>query len=198
MTRKKPFKFNAASAKRAKAIIARYPEGRQASAVMPLLELAQRENGGWLSPEAMDYVAEFLNMAPIRVYEVATFYTMYNLHPVGRRVVQVCTCTPCWLRGSDAVLDACRKSLGVAVGETSDDGFATLLEVECLGACVNAPMMQIDDEYFEDLDGESTVEVLEFLKRGDRPRSGPRAGRRSSEPAGGPTTLRDINHPVKS
>lgn len=198
MTRKKAFKFNAASSKRAKEIVARYPEGRQASAVMPLLDIAQRQNSGWLSREAMEYVARYLGMPIIRVYEVATFYTMYNLQPVGRHLVQVCTCTPCWLRGSDAVLEACRKSLGVDVGETSDDGFATLMEVECLGACVNAPMMQIDDEFFEDLDAKSTAELFEFLKRGDRPKSGPQAGRRSSEPAGGPTTLREISHLPKN
>jgi NADH-quinone oxidoreductase E subunit len=135
------FAFDAEYGARAKIIIARYPEGRQASAVMPLLDLAQRQSGGWLPKAAMDHVAEILEMAPIRVYEVATFYTMYKLEPVGEHVVQVCTTTPCVLRGCAAVVDACRDELGVEFGETTDDGKFTLFEVECLGACVNAPMI---------------------------------------------------------
>ncbi|MFT5439849.1 MAG: NADH-quinone oxidoreductase E subunit [Alphaproteobacteria bacterium] len=183
------FAFDAEYGARAKIIIARYPEGRQASAVMPLLDLAQRQSGGWLPKAAMDHVAEILEMAPIRVYEVATFYTMYKLEPVGEHVVQVCTTTPCVLRGCAAVVDACRDELGVEFGETTDDGKFTLFEVECLGACVNAPMMQIGDDYYEDLDADSTRALLKALRNGETPKPGPQAGRHSSEPAGELTSL---------
>jgi NADH-quinone oxidoreductase E subunit len=183
------FAFYAEYGARAKIIIARYPEGRQASAVMPLLDLAQRQSGGWLPKAAMDHVAEILEMAPIRVYEVATFYTMYKLEPVGEHVVQVCTTTPCVLRGCAAVVDACRDELGVEFGETTDDGKFTLFEVECLGACVNAPMMQIGDDYYEDLDADSTRALLKALRNGETPKPGPQAGRHSSEPAGELTSL---------
>ena len=174
----------------AKAHVAKYPDGRQRSAVMPLLDLAQRQNGGWLPRAAIDYVAEFLDMPPIRVLEVATFYTMYNLNPVGRHHVQVCTNLPCWLRGSDAVVAACKRTLGIEVGETTDDGMFTLSEAECLGACVNAPMMQIDDDYFEDLDEDSTAHVLSELKAGKQPKTGSQIGRHTCEPAGGLTSLK--------
>ncbi len=183
------FEFNADNRRRAADFIAKYPDGRQASAVMPLLDLAQRQNGGWLSRAAMDNVAVILEMPPIRVYEVATFYTMYNLKPIGEHHVQVCTNLPCWLRGSDAVAAACKKNLGVDFGETTADGKFTLSEVECLGACVNAPMMQIDDDYYEDLDSDSTKAILDELKAGGVPKPGPRGGRKGCEPAGGPTTL---------
>lgn len=186
------FTFSAENRKRAEAIIAKYPKGRQASAVMPLLDLAQRQNDGWLSRPAMDCVAEYLGMPPIQVYEVATFYTMYNLKPVGKHHVQVCTNLPCWLRGSDAIVAACRKALGVGFGETTADGKFTLTEVECLGACVNAPMMQINDDYYEDLDGESTGTILNALRAGGTPKPGSQISRRSCEPKGGPTTLKDM------
>ncbi len=183
------FEFNAAMRAAADKIIAKYPAGRQASAVIPLLDLAQRQNGGWLPRAAMDHVAAVLGMAPIRVYEVATFYTMFNLNPVGRYHVQVCTTTPCWLRDSDAVLNACRKKLGVEVGGTTADGKFTLSEVECLGACVNAPMVQINDDYYEDLDARSTEAILDALARGEKPKMGPQSGRKTSEPVSGLTTL---------
>ena len=186
------FAFSPENQATAQKIIARYPQGRQQSAVMPLLDLAQRQNNGWLSQEAMDHVAQVLQMAPIRVYEVATFYTMYNLHPVGKYHVQVCTTTPCWLRDSGAIVEACRKTLGIDVGETTADGKFTLKEVECLGACVNAPMMQINDDYYEDLDAASTARVLEALMRGSTPKPGPQNSRHSSEPEGGLTTLKDL------
>jgi len=186
------FVFTAENLAFANKVIARYPAGRQQSAVMPLLDLAQRQNQGWLTREAMDYVARMLEMPPIRVYEVASFYTMYNLQPVGRHHVQVCTTTPCWLRDSGAVVEACKKALGIDVGETTADGKFTLKEVECLGACVNAPMMQINDDYYEDLDADSTVRILEALKRGETPKAGPQSGRRTSEPKGGLTTLKDF------
>jgi len=184
------FTFNDENAAQAKAIIAKYPEGRQASAVMPLLDLAQRQNDGWLPKVAMDAVADMLEMPPIRVYEVATFYTMYNLKPVGKHHVQVCTNLPCWLRGSDAIVGACRKSLGIDFGMTTDDGMFTMSETECLGACVNAPMMQIGDDYYEDLDSDSTKAILEKLKSGKTPKPGSQTGRHTCEPAGGLTTLK--------
>jgi NADH-quinone oxidoreductase E subunit len=185
------FQFSAENIAAAKVVITRYPEGRQQSAVMPLLDLAQRQNGGWLSEDAIGYVADFLEMPRIRAREVASFYTMYHLKPVGKHVVGVCTTTPCWLRGSADVLDACREATGAEVGETSEDGLFTLYEVECMGACCNAPMMEIGDDYFEDLDADSTKRVIEALKRGETPTPGSQTGRRSSEPATGLTTLKD-------
>ncbi len=185
------FVFDSDNLKRAEAIVAKYPDGRQASAVMPLLDLAQRQGGGSLTQAAMDYVADYLRMPPIRVYEVASFYTMYNLKPVGRHHVQVCTNLPCWLRGSDVVADTCKRTLGIGFGETTADGQFTLSEVECLGACVNAPMMQINDDYYEDLDPDTTRAVLSVLKQGGRPKTGSQMGRRSCEPKSGLTTLKN-------
>ncbi len=183
------FEFTPETRAAADKIIAKYPGGRQASAVIPLLDLAQRQAGGWLPRAAMDHVAKVLGMAPIRVYEVASFYTMFNLNPVGRYHVQVCTTTPCWLRDSDTVLETCRRKLGIEVGETTEDKLFTLTEVECLGACVNAPMMQINDTYYEDLDARSTEAILDALKRGETPKPGPQNGRTTSAPLSGPTTL---------
>ena len=183
------FAFSDQNAERAAAFIARYPEGRQASAVGPLLDLAQRQSGGWLPRAAMHTVAAMLDMAPIRVYEVATFYTMFNLAPVGRHLVQVCTTTPCALRGSAAILDACRDELGIGLGETTPDNAFTLVEVECLGACVNAPMLQIGDDYYEDLDADSTRRTLQALRHGETPKAGSQTGRSSAENAAGLTSL---------
>ncbi len=183
------FAFTAENLEKAKAFIARYPKGRQASAVIELLRLAQAQNGGWLSRAAIEHVAEVLDMPNIRVLEVATFYTMFNLKPVGRYLVQLCRTTPCWLRGGDEVRDACREFLGIEVGETTEDGLFTLVEVECLGACCNAPMMQINDDYYEDLDAAATRRVLEALKEGKTPQPGSQIGRKTSEPVTGPTTL---------
>jgi len=186
------FAFTPENLKRAEQIIAKSPPGRQASAVLPLLDLAQRQNGNWLSRAAMDYVAALLDMPPIRVYEVATFYTMFNLQPVGRYFLQICTTTPCWLRGSDEVVRACERKLGIRMGETTPDGKFTMREVECLGACVNAPVVQINDDYYEDLDGESMEKLLDALARGERPAPGSVIGRQGSAPVGGPTTLTEI------
>ncbi|MGE0719831.1 MAG: NADH-quinone oxidoreductase subunit NuoE [Alphaproteobacteria bacterium] len=177
---------------KADAIIARYPEGRQQSAVLPLLDLAQRQHG-WLPRAAMDHVAAKLRMAPIRVYEVATFYTMFNLKPVGKYFLQACTTTPCWLRGSDAVVGACRKVLGIGVGETTADGKFSLVEVECLGACVNAPILQVGDDFYEDLDGPATERLLEALSRDEVPPMGTVLDRQTSAPIGGPTTLTTLS-----
>jgi NADH dehydrogenase (ubiquinone) flavoprotein 2 len=184
-----PFDFSAENFELARRIIAKYPKGRQASAVLALLDLAQRQNGGWLTLPTLDYVAHFLDMPPIRVYEVATFYTMFNLHPVGRHHVQICTNLPCWLRGSDNIVEACRRRLGIGLGETTEDGLFTLSETECLGACVNAPMAQIGDDYYEDLSPESMEKILDALARGETPKAGSQIGRRGAEPAGGLTTL---------
>jgi len=186
------FSFTPESEEKARAFVARYPEGRQFSAVMPLLDVAQRQNGGWLSQAAMDCVAAYLDMPPIRVYEVATFYSMYQLKPVGKVHVQVCTTTPCWLRGSDEIVDTCKRVLGIGMGETTEDGMFTLNEVECAGACVNAPMIQVGDDYYEDLDAARTEALLEAFKRGDEVKAGPQNGRQTSAPDGGPTTLLEM------
>jgi NADH-quinone oxidoreductase E subunit len=183
------FEFTSENLERAKAHIAKYPPGRQASAVLPLLWIAQEQSGGWLPRAATDHVAEILEMAPIRVYEVATFYTMFNLRPVGRYLLQACTTTPCWLRGSDEVVRACEKKLGIGVGGSTKDGLFTLIEVECLGACVNAPILQVNDDYYEDLDRPLTENLLDALRNGNPPPPGSLAGRQGSEPASGRTTL---------
>ena len=183
------FSFDAEYRAKADVILSRYPEDRKASAVIPLLDLAQRQSGGWLPQAAMDHVAEVLEMAPIRVYEVATFYTMFNLRPRGRYFVQLCRTTPCWLRGSDDIRTACEKELGITIGETTEDGLFSMVEVECLGACVNAPMIQINDDYYEDLTPDSVVDLLKALRRGDAVRIGSQSGRQFSAPEGGPTTL---------
>lgn len=189
------FSFDAESETRITGILARYPAARQASAVLPLLDLAQRQmsrltGSAWVPRAAMDEVARRLGMAPIRVYEVATFYLMFNTEKVGRYHLQVCTTTPCWLRGSDEVVHACRRVTGIkGWKETSEDGLFTMTEVECLGACVNAPILSVNDDFYEDLDGPSTERLLEALKKGQVPEPGSVTGRQTSAPEGGPTTL---------
>jgi NADH-quinone oxidoreductase E subunit len=185
------FAFTPENLAQAKGYIAKYPSGRQASAVLALLDLAQRQHDNWLPRAAMDVVAEMLQMPHIRVYEVATFYSMFNLRPVGKHFFQICTTTPCWLRGSDEVVGACEKKLGITIGETTPDGLFTLAEVECLGACVNAPIIQVNDDFYEDLDGPATERLIEALKRGETPKPGSVIGRQTSAPAGGPQTLID-------
>ena len=183
------FEFDAEGRKRAEAEIAKYPEGAQRSAVMPLLDIAQRQCGGWLPMPAIEYVSEYLEMPAIRVLEVASFYTMYNLKPIGKHFVQVCTNLPCWLNGSDNIMKACQDKLGVRSDETTEDGEFTLLEVECLGACVNAPMMQINDDYYEDLDIEGTAAILDELRAGKTPKTGSQLARFTCEPLGELTSL---------
>jgi NADH-quinone oxidoreductase subunit E len=189
------FAFDAESEAKIATILKRYPEGKQASAVIPLLYVAQRQMGrltgsAWVPRVAMDVIADRLSMPPIRVYEVATFYFMFNMKPIGRHHLQLCGTTPCMLRGSDDVLRACKDAAGLkGVGDTSADGMFTLTEVECLGACVNAPILQIDDDYYEDLNYESTVKLLEAFKRGERPKPGSAIGRMASAPAGEQTVL---------
>jgi NADH-quinone oxidoreductase E subunit len=191
-TQPESFEFTPENLERARAHIAKYPPGRQASAVLPLLDLAQRQMGGWVPRAAMDYVAGLLGMAPIRVYEVATFYTMFNLRPVGRYLLQVCTTTPCWLRGSDAVVAACEKKLGIGIGGKTEDGLFSMIEVECLGACVNAPVLQVNDDFYEDLDGPSTEALIDALRAGSPPPPGSVIGRHGSAPVGGKTTLTEV------
>lgn len=189
------FAWTAENAEQVKKIIARYPEVRQRSAVMPLLDLAQRQVGaetntqGWLPIPVMEFVARQLDMPAIRVVEVASFYYMYNLVPVGRFHVQVCRTSPCWLRGSEAVLTAC-KTRGMSVGHTTDDGLFTLTEVECMGNCSSAPMFQINDDNYEDLTADSAAHILDELAAGRAPKVGTQLpGRHTIEPIGGPSTL---------
>jgi NADH-quinone oxidoreductase subunit E len=188
------FAWTAENAKMAATIIARYPEGRQHSAVLPLLDLAQRQVGGetntqgWLPIPVMEFVAREIDMPYVRLLEVATFYTMFNLQPVGRFHVQVCGTTPCMLQGSDDVLDACYKR-GLKKGHTTGDGLFTLSEVECLGACANAPMVQINDDNFEDLNADSMGSILDALASGPTPKPGTQVERQTSAAVAGPTTL---------
>ncbi|KAH1008805.1 hypothetical protein HUJ05_009330 [Dendroctonus ponderosae] len=190
-----PFEFSADNKKRVEAILAIYPEGHKRAAMIPLLDLAQRQYG-WLPISAMHHVADILKLPKMRVYEVATFYT---IKPTGKYHLQVCTTTPCWLRGSNEILDTIKKNLGLEVGETSSDKLFTISEVECLGACVNAPMVQINDDYYaalvldclqEDLTVQDTEEILADLKAGRKPKPGPRSGRYAAEPIGEPTSLK--------
>ena len=193
------FAFDADSLKLVEKAIAEYPEGRQMSAVKTLLDIAQRQMGrdtgaAWLPRAAMDVVAARLDVAPIRVYEVATFYSMFNLEPIGKYHLQLCTTTPCWLRGSDDVVAACKKATGIKnFGETSADGLFTMREVECLGACVNAPILQVNDDYYEDMDAARTEALINDLKAGKpQPPAGSLGGRHSSAPAPGQTTLLSV------
>jgi NADH-quinone oxidoreductase subunit E len=191
------FAWTEANAKRAKEIVAKYPDGRQMSASIPFLDLAQRQVGaetgtqGWLPIPVMEFVARELDMPYVRVLEVATFYTMFNLAPVGRFHVQVCGTTPCMLRGSEDLLDAC-YARGLKKGRTTEDGLFTLSEVECLGACANAPMVQINDDNYEDLTEASMGAILDALAAGQTPKPGPQVDRQTSCPEGGPTTLKKM------
>jgi len=185
------FAFTKENISWAKEQIAKYPKGRQASAIIPLLWQAQKQSGGWLPEPAIRYVAEFLDMPHMRAMEVATFYTMFNLEPVGEHFVQLCGTTPCWLRGADNVKDVCRKIIGEQ-NTVTEDGKLSWLEVECLGACVNAPMVQINDNFYEDLTAEWFEKILLDLKRGDTVIPGPQTSRQASEPEGGRTVLKTI------
>lgn len=188
------FEFSPENLERARTIIARYPAGKQQSALLPLLDLAQRQNDNWLPRVAMDYVADFLEIPRIRAYEVATFYTMFNKAPVGRHLIQVCTTTPCWLCGSDEIKRAIQDKTGAASGHHhahSDDGAFTVIEVECLGACVNAPMVQINDDYYEDLNYDRMCALIDDLKAGRTPTVGSQIGRHGSQAQAGPTSMID-------
>ena len=196
------FEFNKVYQEHAQNIIELYPQGRQQSAVMPLLDLAQRQMaqegekanppfGGWIPRAAMDHIAQMLDMPKVKVYEVASFYSMYNTAPVGKYLVQFCTTTPCWLCGSDEIVKAATEQLGIGMNETTDDGKFSLMEVECLGACVNAPMVQINDDYFEDLTPDNMRELLSILAEDMKPTVGSQTGRKASMSAAGPTTLKE-------
>ena len=188
------FEFNDKNIELAKKMINNYPEGKQQSAVMSLLYLAQRQNNNWIPLAAMKYIAKFLNMPYIKVYEVATFYSMYNLTPVGKFFYQVCTTTPCMLRGAYKLVDVCKKKISNKENEVSSDGNSSWMEVECLGACINAPMIQINDEYYEDLDEKKLENIIEQTMKGKTPKPGSYRGRVNSEPENNRTTLVGIKN----
>ena len=188
------FKFNDKSTEIAKKIISNYPEGKQQSAVMSLLYIAQRQNKNWIPLSAMKYIAKILNMPYIKVYEVATFYTMYNLAPVGQYFLQVCTTTPCMIRGAYKLVDVCKKKISENESKISKDGKLSWMEVECLGACVNAPMIQINDDYFEDLDEKKLEKIIELIKKDQKIEPGSYKGRKSAEPENNRSTLMDSNN----
>jgi NADH-quinone oxidoreductase subunit E len=186
------FTFTPESMKEIEAQVAKYPKGRQASAVMALLWIAQRQHDNWIPEKAMEEIARILDMPRIKVFEVATFYTMYNLEPRGRHHLQFCTTTPCWLRGSAEVVKACEKHLGIHLGETTPDGMFTITDVECLGACVNAPVVQRNgDEFYEDLTPENVIALIDDLKAGKKHVQGSQTGRQKSMGPAGATTLID-------
>ena len=176
------FEFNSSSLEAANKIISRYPEGKQKSAVMALLYIAQRQNNNWIPLAAIKYIAKFLSMPYISVYEVATFYTMYNLAPVGKHFIQVCTTTPCLIRGADKIVKLCKEKISPKENELSKSGNCSWMEVECLGACVSAPMIQVNDDYFEDLDEESTKEILDSIMKDKPLKPGSYRGRTNTSP----------------
>ena len=188
------FEFSATSLEAAKAIIKKYPKDRQQSAVMALLYIAQKQNSNWIPLAAMKYIGNFLEMPYIKVYEVATFYTMYNLAPVGKHFIQVCTTTPCMIRGAYKLVEACKEKISENENELSKNQSCSWMEVECLGACVNAPMMQINDDYYEDLDKEKTLEILEKVLDGETPKPGSYRGRTNNEPENNRKTLMDLKN----
>jgi len=178
----KSFSFNEKNLKIVDTILGKYPKEKKASALLPLLDLAQRQHANWIPTAAMKVVSEILSLPLIKVLEVATFYTMFNLKPVGKNLLQVCTTTPCWLRGSDDIVSVCKNKLGIDFGETTKDNIFTLLEVECLGACSNAPMVQINDYFYEDLNKNSMIKIIEDIQKGLKPKPGPQSIRTGSEP----------------
>ena len=188
------FEFNEKNLEAAKKVISNYPNGKQQSAVMALLYIAQRQNNNWIPLSAMKYIAKFLDMPYIKVYEVATFYTMYNLAPVGDYFFQVCTTTPCMLRGAYKLIDVCKKKISEKENEIPKDGKISWIEVECLGACVNAPMMQINNDYYEDLDKEKTLEILDKILNGETPKPGSYRGQVNNEPENNRKTLMDLKN----
>jgi NADH-quinone oxidoreductase E subunit len=188
------FEFNTSSLEAAKAIVAKYPKDKQQSSVMALLYIAQKQNSNWIPLAAMKCIGKFLDMPYIKVYEVATFYTMYNLSPVGKYFIQVCTTTPCMIRGAYKLVEACKEKISENENELSKDQRCSWLEVECLGACVNAPMMQINDDYFEDLDKEKTLKILDGILNGETPKPGSYRGRTNNEPENSRKTLMDLKN----
>ena len=188
------FEFNPTSLEAAKTIVAKYPKDKQQSAVMALLYIAQKQNSNWIPLAAMKCIGKYLDMPYIKVYEVATFYTMYNLAPVGNHLIQVCTTTPCMIRGAYKLVEACKEKISVNENEVSKDQSCSWMEVECLGACVNAPMMQINDDYYEDLDKEKTLKILDKILSGKTPKPGSYRGRINNEPENNRKTLMDLKN----
>ncbi len=188
------FEFSEKNLEISKKIINKYPKGKQSSAVMALLYLAQRQNQNWIPLAAMKYIGKILSMPYIKVYEVATFYSMYNLKPVGKYFYQICTTTPCMLRGSNKLVEACKEKISENQNEISNDGNCSWVEVECLGACVNAPMAQINDDYFEDLNKQKLIEIIEQTKKNIKPRAGSYKGRLNSAPDNNRTTLNNLKN----
>ena len=183
------FEFNSENLLVVKKIIENYPKGKQQSAVMALLYLVQRQNNNWIPLVAMKYIANLLEMPYIKVYEVATFYSMYNLSPVGNYFIQVCTTTPCMISGAYKLVEACKEKISDKEKELSKDKSCSWMEVECLGACVNGPVMQINDDYFEDLDKEKTMKIIDQILKGEKPKPGSYRGRTNSEPENNRKTL---------
>ena len=188
------FEFNSSSMEEAKKIVSIYPEGKQQSAVMALLYIAQKQNDNWIPLASMKYIAKFLDMPYIKVYEVATFYSMYNLTPVGKHFIQVCATTPCMIRGAYKLVEACKEKISENENELSADKNCSWVEVECLGACVNAPMMQINDDYYEDLDKEKTLKILDQILKDETPKPGSYRGRANNAPENNRKTLIDIKN----
>ncbi len=188
------FKFSSTSLEAVKAVIAKYPKSKQQSAVMSLLYIAQKQNDNWIPLAAMKCIAKLLNMPYIKVYEVATFYSMYNLSPVGKFFVQVCTTTPCMIRGANKLVEACKEKISKNESDLSSDKSCSWIEVECLGACVNAPMMQINDEYYEDLDKDKTLKIFDKILKGEKPQPGSYRGRINNEPENNRKTLMDLKN----
>ena len=188
------FEFNFASLEAAKTIIAKYPKDKQKSAVMALLYIAQKQNSNWIPLAAMKCIGKLLDMPYIKVYEVATFYSMYNLAPVGKHFIQVCTTTPCMIRGAYKIVEACKEKISENENELSKDKNCSWIEVECLGACVNAPMMQINDDYYEDLDKEKTLKIFDKILKGEKPKPGSYRGRTNNEPENNRKTLMDLKN----
>jgi len=188
------FEFNSENLINAKKIIKKYPENKQQSAVMALLYLAQKQNKNWIPLVAIKYIAKFLQMPYIKVYEVATFYSMYNLTPVGNYFFQVCTTTPCMIRGAYKLVEACKEKISEKENQLSNDKNTSWIEVECLGACVNAPLVQINDDYYEDLDKDKIIKIIDQISKGEKPKPGSYRGRNSSEPENSRKTLLDIKN----
>jgi len=188
------FEFTLDNLEKVKKIISKYPNGKKQSAVMPLLYLAQKQNNNWIPLSAIKYIGKLLEMPYIKVYEVATFYTMYNLTPVGNHFIQVCTTTPCMIRGAYKLVEACKEKISPNENELPKDKNCSWMEVECLGACVNAPMIQINDDYYEDLDKEKTLKIIDEILKGETPKPGSYRGRLNAEPENNRKTLLDIKN----
>ena len=188
------FEFTSDNLEKARKVIKKYPDGKQQSAVMPLLYLVQKQNNNWIPLAAIKYIGKLLEMPYIKVYEVATFYTMYNLTPVGHYFIQVCTTTPCMIRGAYKLVEACKEKISPNENELSKDNNCSWMEVECLGACVNAPMIQINDDYYEDLDKEKTLKIIDQILKGETPKPGSYRGRLNTEPENNRKTLMETKN----